>query len=93
MNDIILDLPQLNVITFGKHFAVNMNTDFELSSLPNLESVYIGAGSFLNLKSFTLSHNPKLSVFEIEDGYMKDDGRVCDCAFLKVYELKLIGMY
>ena len=93
MNDIILDLPQLSVIIFGKHFAVNMNTDFDLSNLPNLESVYIGAGSFLNLKSFTLSHNPKLSVFEIEDGYMKDDGRVCDCAFLKVYELKLIGMY
>ena len=93
MNDIILDLPQLNAITFGKHFAVNMNTDFDLSNLPNLESVYIGAGSFLNLKSFTLSHNPKLSVFEIEDGYMKDDGRVCDCAFLKVYELKSMGMY
>ena len=93
MNDIILDLPQLNVITFGKHFAVNMNTDFELSSLPNLESIYIGAGSFLNLKSFTLSHNPKLSVFEIEDGYMKDDGSVCHRASLKVHEMKLMGMY
>ena len=61
--------------------------------MTNLESVFIGARSFQNLESFSLSHNPKLSVFEIEDGYMKDDGRVCDCAFLKVYELKLIGMY
>ena len=50
-----------------------MNTDFELSNLINLESVYIGAGSFCDLKSFTLSHNPKLKIFETGDGYEEDD--------------------
>ena len=63
-----------------------MNTDFELSNLTNLESVYIGAGSFFKLKS--LSHNPKLKIFETEDGY-EDENSICDCAFINVNKLEL----
>ena len=66
-----------------------MNTDFELS---NLESIYIGAGSFKNLKSFTLSHNPKLKIFETEDGYVKDD-KVEECTFGNVKHFELSGNY
>ena len=69
-----------------------MNTDFELSNLTNLESVYIGAGSFCDLKSFTLSHNPKLKIFETGDGY-EEGNNVCDCAFSHVNKLKLSGNY
>ena len=66
-----------------------MNTDFELS---NLESIYIGAGSLQNLKSFTLSHNPKLKIFETEDGYVKNDN-VYDCTFGNVKHFELSGKY
>ena len=69
-----------------------MNTDFELSNLPNLESVYIGAGSFYDLKSFTLSHNPKLMIFETEDGYEEGD-RVKECTFSYVNQFVLSGNY
>ena len=86
---IIIDLPNLKSITIGKYCAVNMNTDFELSNLTNLESVYIGAGSFKNLKSFTLSHNPKLKIFETEDGY--EDYSICDCALNNVKQFELSG--
>ena len=73
-----------------------MNTDFELSNLPNLESVYIGAGSFCDLKSFTLSHNPKLKIFETEDGYEEDDeedDEVKECTFRDVNQFVLSGNY
>ena len=69
-----------------------MNTDFELSNLPNLESVYIGAGSFYYLKSFTLSHNPKLKIFETEDGYEEGD-KVKECTFSNVNQFVLSGNY
>ena len=69
-----------------------MNTDFELSNLPNLESVYIGAGSFCDLKSFTLSHNPKLKIFETGDGYEEDD-KVKECTFSNVNQFELSGNF
>ena len=69
-----------------------MNTDFELSNLINLESVYIGAGSFCDLKSFTLSHNPKLKIFETGDGYEEDD-KVKECTFNNVNQFDLSGNY
>ena len=69
-----------------------MNTDFELSNLTNLESVYIGAGSFMSLKSFTLSHNPKLKIFETGDGYVEDN-KVKECAFVNVKHFELSGKY
>ena len=69
-----------------------MNSDFELSNLINLESVYIGAGSFCDLKSFTLSHNPKLKIFETEDGYEEDD-EVVQCTFRNVNQFVLSGNY
>ena len=69
-----------------------MNTDFELSNLINLESVYIGAGSFCDLKSFTLSHNPKLKIFETGDGYEEDD-KVKECTFSNVNQFVLSGNY
>ena len=87
---IIIDLPTLKSITIGKQCAVNMNTDFELSNLTNLESVYIGAGSFCDLKSFILSHNPKLKIFETEDGYVIDNS-ICDCALNNVKQFELSG--
>ena len=68
-----------------------MNTDFELSNLTNLESVYIGAGSFKNLKSFTLSHNPKLKIFETEDGFEEVDKNISDCALDNVKQFELSG--
>ena len=89
---IIIDLPTLKSITIGKQCAVNMNTDFELSNLTNLESVYIGAGSFCDLKSFTLSHNPKLKIFETGDGYEEDD-KVKECTFSNVNQFDLSGNY
>ena len=69
-----------------------MNTDFELSNLINLESVYIGAGSFCDLKSFTLSHNPKLKIFETGDGYEEDD-KVKECTFSNVNQFELSGNF
>ena len=70
-----------------------MNSDFELSNLINLESVYIGAGSFCDLKSFTLSHNPKLKIFETEDGYMDEYDIVKECTFSNVNQFDLSGNY
>ena len=70
-----------------------MNSDFELSNLPNLESVYIGAGSFCDLKSFTLSHNPKLKIFETEDGYMDEYDIVKECTFSNVNQFELSGNF
>ena len=35
--------------------------------MTNLESVFIGARSFQNLESFSLSHNPKLKTFTTGD--------------------------
>ena len=87
-----IDLPKLKSITIGKNCVVNMNSDFELSNLPNLESVYIGAGSFCDLKSFTLSHNPKLKIFETGDGYEEDD-KVKECTFSNVNQFDLSGNY
>ena len=67
-----------------------MNTDFELSSYSNLESLYIGKGSLCNLKSFTLSHNPKLKIFETGDSY-STDYCVYDCSFCNVNQFELSG--
>ena len=69
-----------------------MNSDFELSNLINLESVYIGAGSFYDLKSFSLSHNPKLKIFETGDGYEEDD-KVKECTFSNVNQFELSGNF
>lgn len=71
---------------------MSLYIDLSLSNLPNLESLSIGSGSFRNIKSFTLSHNPKLKTIEIEPGY-KEDWEYMDCVFYYTNELMLIGMY
>ena len=55
-----------------------------------MESIYFGAASFYYINSFTLSHNPKLKIFETGDGYKKDT-YIKECAFGEIQALTLIG--
>lgn len=58
--------------------------------MTNLESVFIGARSFQNLKTFSLSHNPKLKSFSIEHCDFNDTAS--EYTFCKVNEFELIGI-
>ena len=55
-----------------------------------MESIYFGAASFYYINSFTLSHNPKLKIFETGDGY-KNGTTNYECAFGRAEALTLIG--
>ena len=59
--------------------------------MTNLESVFIGARSFQNLKTFSLSHNPKLKTFTTGDCDFEDD-IFNYLTFCKVNEFELIGI-
>ena len=50
----------------------------------------IGAGSFQNLSSFTISHNPELIVFETGHGYVYNN-KVFACAFGNIKTFVLNG--
>ena len=59
--------------------------------MTNLESVFIGARSFQNLKTFSLSHNPKLKTFTTGD--CDFDDTASEYTFCKVNEFELIGIF
>ena len=72
-------------------FGNMIKSDFSISNFPSLEALYIGPDSFKNLNSFTISHNPKLKIFETGNG-LREKKTCKNCAFQFVRNVELFGM-
>ena len=81
-----IDLPKLKIINIGRHVAVEVISNLTISYLPSLHSIHIGYGSFSKLESFSLSHNPKLKRFDMENG-----SKIADYSFSNVTYLEILG--
>lgn len=71
-------------------FGNMIKSDFSISNFPSLEVLYIGPDSFKNLNSFTISHNPKLKIFETGNG-LTERKKCKNCAFQLVRNVELFG--
>ena len=79
-----IDLPKLQIINIGRCVAGEVISDLSISNLPSLHSIHIGKGSFSKLKSLTVSHNPKLKRFDLENGSKTNDYSFSNIEFLKI---------
>ena len=81
-----IDLPKLQIVKIGRHVAITVISNLTISNLPSLHSFHIGSNSFSKLQSFTLSHNPKLKRFDMENNNKTDD-----YSFFNVTYLEILG--